>query len=318
MNALKKNLLLLILPLVLAETAAAKIEVVLGSPLSKNLNLPGTIPDANSAEIIISRDQYVLSYNKERRSPNWVAWKLEAKQMGTAGRTNDFQSDEDLKKYLVQTQSSYSAVEPSEFSGSCYDRGHQIPSADRTDTSDNNRATFLMTNMIPQTPYLNRVVWEHLEQYTRTLVKQENKNVYVIAGPIYDKDFGKIGPNKDIPVPSKDFKIIIALDASQTFKDITKETPIIAVIMPNTLKDGSVISDTPNSKCPLFASGMEVIDDWKSYLSTVGEIEAVAGLHLFAKLPEQVLSEPTPSEAVPVLPEVTPLPKSPAPEWLQP
>ncbi len=310
MNALKRNLLLLILPLLVFDVAAAKIEVVLGSPLSKNLNLPGTIPDASSSEIVISRDQYVLSYNKERRSPNWVAWKLEASQMGSAGRTNDFQPDADLQGYLQQSHSSYLAVDPSEFSGSCYDRGHQIPSADRTDTVDNNRVTFLMSNMIPQTPYLNRVVWEHLEQYTRNMVKQENKKVYVIAGPIYDKDFGKIGPNKDIPVPSKDFKIIIALDANQTFKDITKDTPIIAVIMPNTLKDGSVISDGPKTSCPVFAAGIEVIDDWKSYLSTVGEIEAATGLQLFSKLPEQAL------EVSPPQPQI-PTPAPPAPEMLK-
>ncbi len=290
-NALKQNLLLLILPCFLFEVAVAKIEVVIGPPLSKNLNLPGTVPNANSAEIIVSRDQYVLSYNKERRSPNWVAWKLEAKHMGSAGRTNDFQADQDLETYLQQTHSSYQVVSPSEFSGSCYDRGHQIPSADRTDTTDSNRATFLMSNMIPQTPYLNRIVWEHLEQYTRTLVKRDNKKVFVIAGPIYDKDFGKIGPSKDIPVPSKDFKIIIVLEAHQTFKDITKDTPIIAVIMPNTLKDGSVMIDTPRSKCPVISVGNETIEDWKSHLSTVAEIEAAAGLQLFSKLPEQVLSE---------------------------
>ena len=309
MKALKRNFLFFAIPLFLFDVASAKIETVLGLPLSKNLNLPGTIPDAPSDEILISREQYVLSYNKERRAPNWVAWKLEANQMGASGRTNDFQTDSDLAKFLGQAHSSYLAVDPSEFSGSCYDRGHQIPSADRTDTADNNRATFLMSNMIPQTPYLNRVIWEHLEQYTRTMVTQNNKKVYVIAGPIYDKDFGKIGPKKDIPVPSKDFKIIIALDATQTFRDITKDTPIIAVIMPNTLQDGSVISDTPLSKCPPFTVGIEVRDDWKKYESTVGEIEALAGLHLFEKLPEDSVSE-----AVPAVPAPAPMPDVSQPE----
>ncbi len=289
MNALKRKLLILCLPILICDIAAAKIEVVLGIPLAKNLNLPGIIPDATTSEIIVSREQYVLSYNKERRSPNWVAWKLEAHQMGSSGRTNDFQEDKDLEHFLNQAHSTYEVVAPGEFSGSCYDRGHQIPSADRTDTSDNNRATFIMSNIVPQTPFLNRGLWQQLEQHTRTLVKRDHKKVYVIAGPIYGKNYGSIGPKKDIPIPSMNFKILLVLDANQSLKDINEKTPMVAVIMPNTHQDGTVLAESPFGKCPTFSPEIVASDDWKKFSSSLAEIEASSGLRIFSQLPAENL-----------------------------
>jgi DNA/RNA endonuclease G (NUC1) len=135
------------------------------------------------------------------------------------------------------------------FKGSCFDRGHQVPSADRDLSTDQNQLTFLMSNMIPQTANLNRFVWEHLESYIRDLVTNQGKKVYIIAGPIYDEDFGHIGPNNDIPVPSKNFKVLIVLDQNQDIKDIDASTQIISVIMPNTLRTGEKPLDNKAELC---------------------------------------------------------------------
>lgn len=263
--------------------ALAKVEAVIGSlPVDQNPNLIGSIPDTKESEIIISKDQYVISYNKYKRIPNWVSWKLEPQNFGNSGRTNNFQQDTDLENYLTKTNQKLHAVTPDEYKGSCFDRGHQIPSADRTTSVEDNSETFQMSNMIPQTAYLNRIIWENLESYTRTLVKNQNKKVYIIAGPIYDEDFGNIGPNKDIKVPSKEFKIIYIFDVKEEAID-TKNAQIISVIMPNTLKDGSK---------PDFSNGCKNIEeintaksnlannDWEKFKTSVSEIEKVSGLKL--------------------------------------
>jgi endonuclease G len=258
----------------------AKIEVILGKvPLDSNVNIGNLLPSTSESEIILSRNQYVISYNKNRRSPNWVAWKLEANQLGRTGRTNNFSIDTELDMYLSRTDGSR-AVDPDEYKGSCFDRGHQVPSGDRTDTVVNNEATFEMSNMIPQTPYLNRVIWEHLEQYTRDMVRNEGKKVYMIAGPIYDEDFGVIGPDRDIPVPSKNFKIIVILDANQTFADINKNTQMIAVVMPNVLEDGT--KPINHADACKFAQPPPSTDhdDWQKYQTTVSEIERLSGLKI--------------------------------------
>jgi len=278
---LQKFFLVVLISLATVSTTWAKVEGIIGSlPVDKNPNLAISLPESENSEILISRDQFLLSYNKNRRAPNWVAWKLEQSQLGNSGRTNKFQLDTELENYLSQKGGSFHAVESTDYKNSCFDRGHQIPSGDRTDTKENNEATFVMSNMIPQTPYLNRVIWEHLEAYTRDLVQKEGKKVYVIAGPIYDIDYGTIGPKRDIPVPSKDFKIVIILNADQKASDINSNTPMISVIMPNVLKDGQApVAMTPNcggsstSASTSNATIGENTEDWKQYQTTLADIE---------------------------------------------
>jgi endonuclease G len=264
-----------------SNTAAfAKVEAVIGNVAIKaNINLAGPQPTGNVSEIIISRKEYVISYNKDRRAPNWVAWKVTAQDLGSSGRTNVFAVDPDLESYLAKGGGHYHAVAPEEYKGSCFDRGHQVPSGDRTSDVSSNGMTFVMSNMIPQTAYLNRTIWEHLEAYTRQLV-QSGKQVYVIAGPIYDENFGSIGTANDIPVPSKDFKVVIILDANQTPADIGPNTPIIAVVMPNVLHDGS----KPTDRTTLCSTGSVAqstsTDDWKQYKSSITDIEHLSGLSI--------------------------------------
>ena len=86
---------------VVGTTAEARIETVIGSQdLQTNPNLPGFFPSVSSNEIIISRPQYIISYNRERRSPNWVAWRVDASKLGTVQRSNHFQLDTELQNYL--------------------------------------------------------------------------------------------------------------------------------------------------------------------------------------------------------------------------
>ena len=259
-----------VLALILAaEGSYAKIETVLGDvPLKENTNLL-KLPSAPSDEVIISRGQYVISYNKERRSPNWVAWKVDARSLGTADRTDKFEEDKELQKYLSQDPQAPPAVTPADYRGSCFDRGHQAPSADRTNSTASNQATFMMSNMLPQTPYLNRYLWGQLESFTRDIVA-EGHTVYVIAGPIYDQNFGAIGPNGDIPVPSKMFKILTIRDGDKLRS--------FSVIMPNVLKNG----EEPTNKETLCKdsanpSGAQKTD-WKKYRANLADIQKLTGL----------------------------------------
>lgn len=282
MSMLNKRLAAFVLLTFLGLTAHANGIALLGIPLKQNPNLAGSIPKSRGSEIILSRSQYVISYNKDRHAPNWVAWELDDSEFGNSGRSNLFMPDQELKQYLTANFPSDHAVTTEDYSGSCFDRGHQTPSADRSTTVQDNEATFLMSNMIPQTPFLNRVVWEHLESYTRDLVKNQGKKVYVIAGPIYDQNYGHIGVNADIEVPSKNFKVIVILDANQNASDITKATPMISVIMPNVQEDGTPIS-IKSGHCPTFNPTLHSIStDWHDYVQPIGEIEKESGLDLFS------------------------------------
>ena len=289
MKAIKKMMIIIGWQLLTIAIAFSDGQIVLGNvPLDRNQNIV-TLPSNtnNVPEILISRDQYLLSYNKKHRLLNWAAWKIEASDLGHVGRSNNFAVDPDLESYL--NKSSEHAVTLQDYQGSCFDRGHQCPSADRDDSVENNQMTFLMSNMIPQTAYLNRVIWEHFEQYTRDLVLNQGKKIYIVAGPIFDQDFGSIGINKDIPIPSKDFKILIILDKNQTINDINNKTQIMAVIMPNILKSGKKPLEDKAELCsnknlssisaPL-SNITSPPSDWEQYKTTLAEVERISGFKI--------------------------------------
>lgn len=288
-SSINKSAFLFLTCMLVQAAAFGTVETVLGSlKLEDNPNLAALVPVSSYPEIILSRPQYVISYNKERRAPNWVSWKLQLSDMGRVPRSNDFSADYDLEKYFSQTSKSNDrAVVDNDYNGSCFTRGHQAPSGDRTDSLADNQTTFFMSNMVPQTSYLNSVIWQHLEEYTRDLVLTQNKTVYVIDGPIYDQDFGSIGPKNDIKIPSKNFKVIVILGAKETAADINDKTEMIAVIMPNILEDGRPpIRTADNKDCAGFQITNKNVskDDWKQYITTVAEIEKASGIEIFPAL----------------------------------
>jgi DNA/RNA endonuclease G (NUC1) len=199
-------------------------------------------------------------------------------------RTNIFMVDSDLETYL--SQFSLHAPTPEDYHGSCFDRGHQCPSADRDSTVENNQATFFMSNMIPQTAYLNRIIWAHLEQYTRDLVEGQGKKVFVVAGPIFDEDFGKIGLNNDIPIPSKNFKIIYIMDKDLPMANINStNVQTITTIMPNILRSGKKpledkVELCSNRNLQPITSNVSTVNDWEQFKSTPEEVERLSGIKL--------------------------------------
>jgi len=157
-------------------------------------------------------------------------------------------------------------VRPTDYTGSGYDRGHIAPSADRTRNEADNSSTFLMTNMMPQVPELNRGVWGDLEEYCRELV-QQGKELYIVAGPVGRK--GSIGKKEKIAVPAKNWKVIMVLDRQGLgMQGVNANTRTIAVIMPN---DASVKGR-----------------GWKSFRVSVARVERETGLNFLSNVSPQV------------------------------
>jgi endonuclease G len=149
-----------------------------------------------------------------------------------------------------------------DYTASGYDRGNLCPSADRSSSAELNRETFLMTNMVPQTPTLNRRTWSSLEQYSRDLVKQGNQ-LFITAGC-----YGNAGRIKDkITIPTNCWKIVVIVSGDSGTSVIDKDTKVIAVDMPN----NSTVS--PN---------------WTDYITTVQKIEQKTGYNFLTALPDDM------------------------------
>ena len=150
-------------------------------------------------------------------------------------------------------------------------------------------STFVMSNILPQAPNLNRKAWEQVESYGRDLAKLGN-HVYVVAGGSGVGGTGSAGDAKDlggrVVVPAKCWKILVIVPEAggdNDLKKINADTRVIAVHMPN--------DDT------------KVTDAWKQYRVSVKAIEKETGYTFFSKLPPAVakaLKDKTDEEATPV------------------
>lgn len=232
--------------------------LALGNPSGASLSDPNNY--------LMTRPQYVLSYNRSRGIANWVSWRLSQSWKGDSKRTNDFRPDP-----LLPT--GWYAVRPSDYTNTGFDRGHLCPSDDRDATPEDNAATFLLTNIVPQAPRHNREVWKYLEEYERQLMSSGNE-VYIIAGTSGTGGTGQTGyatslANGKLTVPATLWKLIIVVPAgaNDTFQ-ITANTRIIAVNIPN----NQSAADKP----------------WPAYLTSVDALEALTGYDFLSNVPVEI------------------------------
>ena len=152
----KHLILTLAITLLLSVTSALAQAIIGGVDLTKNPNLIFTAPKSADpkSEVIISRAEYVISYNRKFREMNWASWVVSPDSIGHSGRSGKFMADDELENYLRQYNEH--VVGPNDYKGSCFDRGHQVPSGDRTSSEAVNKRVFYMSNMIPQTAHLNK------------------------------------------------------------------------------------------------------------------------------------------------------------------
>ncbi len=228
-----------------------------GLALSPHLAL-GVPADANPADDrLLLKPQYALSYNAARHGANWVSWNLNASHFGEAKRhQGKFLVDEQLPPGLYR-------VRHEDYTDSGFDRGHMVRSEERTRSPEDNRATFLLTNILPQTHDLNGGPWLRFEEHCRELARR-GKELFVVAGPLYAADPPRIG--RGVAVPEAFFKVVVALERGQGPEGVGPNTRVIAVRMPN-------------------ARGI-LADDWRRYRTRVDDVERASGYDLLSDVAE--------------------------------
>src|SRR5262245_58767989 len=219
----------------------------------------GTPYDSDpSDDTLLVKPQYALSYNPRLNVPNWVSSNLNETYFGDVPRRKGkFIPDESLPAgfYRVRDQ---------DYTGSGYDRGHMVRSEERTRTAEDNTATFLLINVLPQRHDMNAGPWLRPEEYCQELSKKGHKELYIMTGGVFHNPPDTIG--KGVAVPESCFKIVVVLERGQKAKDVTDATRVIAVLMPNI----TGILDDP----------------WDQYRTTVKEIERLSGYHFLPAIPE--------------------------------
>jgi endonuclease G len=213
----------------------------------KSIELP--LPLENKSEQILYRKGYTVSYNKDYKIPNWVAWHLTAEHSsGPYHRpTNAWHEDEEVPVPHATI---------ADYKGSGWSRGHMCPAGDNKWDSVAMYESFLFTNCCPQNANLNSGDWNQIEMACRRWAERYG-DIYIVCGPIlYNKEHETIGPN-NIVVPEAFFKVVLCLN------DKPKG---IGFIRKNT--------DTANRN--------------DLYVNTISEVESITSMKFFPSLPKEI------------------------------
>ena len=201
------------------------------------------------ADQYLCRAGYAAGYSYKYKNPIWVAYHLTAESVAVKlERKDSFKPDSEIP-YEFQAKLS-------DFEKSGYDRGHMAPCAAIDFSQESMEESFLLSNMSPQAPGLNRAGWKVLENYVRHWAEKRGE-VYVITGPIFDAKMDQtIGDG--VYIPSYFYKVVY---------DTEMPGDAIAFIVPNT--------DISSRDLPY-------------YITSVDKVESITGFDFMPLIPDQI------------------------------
>lgn len=243
-------------------------------PSSVHLSLGEPIDQTPADDHVLVHDEMVIGYSPYLNAANWVAWRTTPADFGSVPRYSG--------NFLVDTTLPPAFYRPThaDYTNSGFDRGHMVRSEERTATAEKNRATFVLSNILPQTGDLNRGPWYELERHVEVLVRSPGApmDAYMIAGAVWPSscathrarqvgdqcpDIGRSTvPAQRLAVPEATFKVVVLVPAGRPVTSGQRQT--IAVLMPNT-------------------RGI-LAAHWQAYVTTVEELERRTGYDLLSAL----------------------------------
>lgn len=208
------------------------------------------LPRIQDYNTVFVHHYYCLQYNEYLEQASWVAYELTREEVeGKTKRGNYFRPDPLIKS---------GSASPDDYKYSGYDKGHLAPAADMKISQLAMSESFLMSNITPQKPGLNRRKWAQLERIVRNWAI-ENSTLLISSGPIFvpGKKIKYIGKNK-VAVPHYFFKVIAHYQGS--------EIKGIGFILPNKRAPGKL----------------------EDYALTIDTVEELSGLDFFYSLPSKI------------------------------
>lgn len=208
---------------------------------------PSGHPDAEFAPAVqgqmLVNPSYLVDFDGPSGVAFWVHYALaESECHGPAGRSDAFRADARVE----------GCPDGQSYRASGYDRGHLKPAADSKRSSEEMQSSFLMTNMAPQSPNLNRGIWKQLEERVRDWGLTYHE-VHVTCGPS-DLTLGTLPSG--VRVPAAFWKVVMRTNP---------DTTCLAFRFPNATKVPGELED---------------------YLVRVDDLEAELGMDLLPGLPD--------------------------------
>lgn len=204
---------------------------------------------------------YSFAWDYDNLVAPWVAYPLCKWYIGSGSRTNAWGVDPLLPEDKQPILYMHGFSSPT---STRYDRGHQLPSADRLTSNAVNATTFYGTNMTPQINALNAYFWGNLEGKVRSWANSSD-TCYVVTGCVTDGSTAYALDNvgKKVTVPTHYYKAVLRYSKNSTYG----YSGYMACAIMLEHKD--------------YGNG----SDFKPYAISVDELEAKLGIDFFANLP---------------------------------
>ena len=205
--------------------------------------------DWRSWNRVLRNDGFLVGWSDVRGEALWVGYVL--------NRVDNPRSQPRPDRFEPDWRSLW-PIGSDDYTHSGYDRGHLAPNYAMSVVHgrDAQLASFLMTNITPQRPKLNRQLWQRLEEAVIDDFVPRFGRVWVVTGPVFDDQLlHRVGFTQ---VPVGFYKILV----------VPGQAPrALAFLMPQDV------------------SGNEPL---ARFLVTVDEIEAHTGLDFFPQLPDSI------------------------------
>ncbi|MDQ7091650.1 MAG: DNA/RNA non-specific endonuclease [Methylococcales bacterium] len=199
-------------------------------------------------------DAFLVGYSDIQGNPLWVTYKIKAldKKTKSLKRPSRFKSD----------WRGIKTVTHKDYTHSGYDRGHMAPNNAISKLYGKNAQleTFIMTNITPQKPNLNRNLWRRLESTGVNYFTQLSDGVWVTTGPIFKDSKTYLNNASTVVIPDAFYKIF-AIQSKQG------NPKFLAFLVPQTVKGNEPLTQ---------------------FVVSIDTIEAATGLDFFHELEDSL------------------------------
>ena len=155
---------------------------------------------------------FAMGYDKAKKAALWAAYPLHAYYTApNASKERAYSADPSLGK----TEQMVGGV------GAPYNKGHQVPNADRKVSNLANKQISYYSNMTPQLATFNSGAWGTLETRVRGWMCADT--LYVVTGCYFDGTEGTTTDNggNPCPVPTHYYKVLLRTKQGTTGQSVT-------------------------------------------------------------------------------------------------
>jgi endonuclease G len=199
--------------------------------------------------VLVTHNEFAVGWSPSLRHPVWAAYHVTPEVRHEDLERPNFQKDKNVKN----------SPNANAYARSGYDRGHMVPNHAIVSRygAEEQKLTFLMSNIAPQKANLNRGAWREIEHRIADLWTKKYGELWVIVGNVSSNKYRQTIGESKVNVPESFYMIIIAQNGD--------EVRSLALLLKQ---------ETPYGIYPL------------ANIVTIQELEEISGLNFLPDLPK--------------------------------